>query len=412
MNTIQLPVAELKAILPGLNKVISRRTTLPVLGCVRVERNAHREISIQATDLEDCVTVRLKEPVPGDPGAFLVPWEPLAKAIKNSAANETITLLDEGEKGIKLRTFIGSNPIDQKLDAIALNEWPPAPVIADAGISVDSALREALRQAFACASQDESRLILNSAFLDVSDKNAHYVVGTNGRALFSANSFTFDLKESLVVPNRRFLSWGGFWDEETCRLSHEPGKEHGKAKVKEAGYVQFKTDRWTFITKAIEGNYPNWRQIVPSLTPKTIIKLSQSAMDSLLEVIPRLPGKDDINSGITLLAAKDQLQVQARCKNDEQPTTIPIDGVQITGTSNSVSLNRDYLLRALQFGLGELLLFDPTYTVMVCQAAGRRLIIAVLNRDPSTNRTIRPAATPTRNSIINHQRKRNHQRKD
>ncbi len=102
MNTIQLPVAELKAILPGINKVISRKTSLPVLGCVRVERNEQREISLQATDLDDCVTVRLKEPVAGDPGAFLVPWEPLARAIKNSAASETITLLDEGEKGIQL----------------------------------------------------------------------------------------------------------------------------------------------------------------------------------------------------------------------------------------------------------------------------------------------------------------------
>jgi DNA polymerase III sliding clamp (beta) subunit (PCNA family) len=395
MNTIQLPVAELKAVLPGLNKVISRRTTLPVLGCIRVERNLQGEVSLQATDLDDHVSVRLKDPIPGDVGVCLVPWEPLAKAIKNSSSEDTITLLDEGKKGLRLRTFIGSSPVDQKLEAIGVNEWPPLPVVKAPGIKVDLPLREALRQAFECSSEDESRLIFNTAYLDVSDPKAHYVVGTNGRALFSANSFTFDLKESLVVPRRKLLGWAGLWESEQCWLAYEPGLAKGPGKVKEPGWVQFRTDRWTLITRQIDGNYVNWRQIVPSASPRTTIKLSQAALESLIEVLPKLPGKDDINSPVTLLVANEHLQVQARGKSDEHRTTIPIDGALITGPGNCVSVNREYLLRALRFGLGDLLLFDPTENVMVCQAPGKRLIIALLQPDPPP--TPPPPSTPSTN---------------
>lgn len=36
---IVIPVGELKAALPGLNKIVSKRTTLPVLQSVRVARD-------------------------------------------------------------------------------------------------------------------------------------------------------------------------------------------------------------------------------------------------------------------------------------------------------------------------------------------------------------------------------------
>ena len=53
MNTeIILPVPELKQALSGLNKIVSKKTTLPVLSCVKVSRGRNGEVSLQATDLD------------------------------------------------------------------------------------------------------------------------------------------------------------------------------------------------------------------------------------------------------------------------------------------------------------------------------------------------------------------------
>jgi DNA polymerase III sliding clamp (beta) subunit (PCNA family) len=53
MNTeITLPAAELKAALPGLNKIVGRKSSLPILQNVKVSRQRNGQITLQATDLE------------------------------------------------------------------------------------------------------------------------------------------------------------------------------------------------------------------------------------------------------------------------------------------------------------------------------------------------------------------------
>jgi hypothetical protein len=122
---IHLPVAELKTILPGLSKVIPRAPSLPVLGCVRVERNETGQTTLQATNLEDYVKVRLTGGE-GDATALLVPWDALSKAIKGAAKDATLTLIQDNTV-TKLRTYIGGNPIDQSVEAPEVQEWPSIP---------------------------------------------------------------------------------------------------------------------------------------------------------------------------------------------------------------------------------------------------------------------------------------------
>src|SRR6185437_630142 len=56
MNTIKLPVSELKTALTGLGKIISRKTTLPVLQHVRVSRDDKGEVQLQSMDLDTFIT--------------------------------------------------------------------------------------------------------------------------------------------------------------------------------------------------------------------------------------------------------------------------------------------------------------------------------------------------------------------
>lgn len=53
-------------------------------------------------------------------------------------------------------------------------------------------------------------MILNGAYLEVSKPEANYVVGTDGRHLFSSNSFTLPLKNSLIIPAHKFVGWKEF----------------------------------------------------------------------------------------------------------------------------------------------------------------------------------------------------------
>ena len=68
MNTvIELPAAELKIALTGLGKVISKRTTLPVLEHLRVTRDKAGIVTLQATDLDATAVYQAEQPSPGEP---------------------------------------------------------------------------------------------------------------------------------------------------------------------------------------------------------------------------------------------------------------------------------------------------------------------------------------------------------
>lgn len=380
-TAITLPVSELKAILPGFAKVVAKRSALPILGCLRIEQLAE-EISLTATDLDDHLQTRIAGSA--KPTVMIVPLDLLAKAAKSTT--DSIMLMGDGEE-ITLRTFAGDCPIDQSVPYIAPAEWPETPTVTDAGIEIEGSARQAIREAFTCSSEDESRLILNSAYLDVSDPKAHYVVGTNGRLLFSANSFQFGLKESLMLPRRRFLSWSAFWDEPSCQLSSEAAKEKGSA------WVQFKTDRWTFITRQIDGNYPNWKQIIPSGSAKTTVELDAQTVAKLLAVLPLLPGKEQKDSPLKLEISQGQFQVIAKSNTAYSP--VPVSSAKVTGRDVNINLNRDYLLKALQLGLSEIQIFDAL-SPLICQAGGKRLLIAPLRPDASLTVSSTPqTSTPT-----------------
>jgi len=67
-TNIEISVADLKAVLPGLSKIVSKRASLPVLGCVKVTLDADHTLRIQANSLDQIVTARFNKPFHGKPG--------------------------------------------------------------------------------------------------------------------------------------------------------------------------------------------------------------------------------------------------------------------------------------------------------------------------------------------------------
>ena len=260
----------------------------------------------------------------------------------------------------------------------------------------------ALRQALACCSEDSTRAILKGACLDVRESKLHYVVASNGRCLFSANSFCFDLKKSVIIPDSRLLEWPDLLDEEPASLSVEPGEEAQPAKDGKpaqegtAGWVKLESGRWTFITKEIFGEFPNWKQVVPITDGRwTRVTLSDEAIKQLLLVTPNLPGDDGLNQPVRLRITGEYLNVEGRNRDDEDWTSIPVDAV-IKGKPITVALNRHYLLNALRFGLNQVEMEDPLSPV-VFSNGGKRMIIMPVNLDGPVKATIpaQPNSGPT-----------------
>jgi DNA polymerase III sliding clamp (beta) subunit (PCNA family) len=383
---ITLPVPELKDALAGLGKIIGRgRTTLPVLSSVRVSRHEAGVVTLEATDLESTAMFTLKEKNDGPASQLLVPLERLQKAVKQN--NNRVELSPTSKEEITLRTFWRDTPMEEKVRVPSNEEWPVMPKVEGERVTLDETFRGTFKEAFECASSDESRVVINSVYLDVEDKKAHYMVSTNGRILFSANSFHFGLKDSLVLPTRKFLGWNGWWTKGNATLAVTPPPND-----KEPGWIKITADQWTFITRRIDARYPVWRNVVPAEQGNTRIVIPSDAINTMLEVIARLPGEDLPNRDIILNVAKNTLVLQGRGKNADKPIAVPIVEAEVKGKAVVIALNRDYLVKALRFGLNEISIIDEM-SPLVMKNGGKKMIIMPIRPDGVAARP-QPQPTP------------------
>ncbi len=374
---ITLPVAELKQALPGFSKLVGKSRTLPVLQSVRVQRDTQGIVTIEGTDLDAHVAYQLKDAQAGKPVEVLVPFDALTKTAKGSS--ETLTLIPDGKDKVRLRYNIGNSPVEQRISTQEMKEWPPSPKITAPLVRLDPHFGATLKDALACASDESSRPVLRGACVDVTDPKAHYLVGTNGRILFAANSFSFDLKQSVIIPDSKFLSWNGFLTDDDCQLAVQNDPKNAQA-----GWVQLRTPRWTYTAKQIEGNYPNWKNAVPARSAKgTTLKLSPEAIAQILGAIPQLPGADNQNRPVRLAVQNGELHLEARQKDDSAWTQVRIEGVTVQGPAITASLNRDLLVQALRYHLNQIDLEKPDDVVVLSQG-GRKCVIKLLNSPPQT----------------------------
>ena len=392
MNTeIILPLPELKTALSGLSKLIGRKTTLPVLSHVKVSRQKNGLVTLQGTDLDAHATFTLNDAQSGEFVDVLVPLEQLNKALKCSTGSKQDLALICEDKSTQLRYFIGGSPIQQPITTLPVNEWPPMPEITVDSTPLQPGFGEALKQAMSCCSEDPNRQTLLGACLDGRDEKGHYVVGTNGRILYSANSFTFPLKEAIIVPDSKFINGSGLLDNEPCFLAVQPGKKPSQVR-----HICLQNKQWQFVTREINGQYPNWKPVVPTLDSSwTIIQLGPPAIEQLLKVIPNLPGNDGADKPVRLRISEKTLWIEGRNQDDKEWTKIAIPDVGITGKAKLIVLNRDYLLPALKFGLNELAIHDELSPMVLSKAGKRMVIVPVRLEGPPTAKPQSPASQST-----------------
>jgi DNA polymerase III sliding clamp (beta) subunit (PCNA family) len=386
----RLSVADLKSVLPVLSKIVSRRSSLPVLGCVKVIHAPDHTIRLHADNLEEAVTVRLQNPSPGMPGELLVPLEELAIIAKRCSAEETIDLCVDG-KETSITYPAAGTLIKKPLKHVALDEFPPGTEVNTEPVQLDNAFKEALQQAFDCASEDSSRHVLHGACLDVSKKEAHYVVGTDGRHLFSANSFLFDIPESVIVPRGKFLTWPGFTEDGpwTLRFQRETKPEKAPKTYVSPTWVRLDSDHWTYVSKPIEGPFPNWKHAIPPAEAlKSHITLGEPGIKIILDALPLLPGLDDRDQPVSLEIKGEYLKLKAKGKDDW--TEIPIPAT-VSGLPVTISMNRTYLAKALKFGFTQIDIEDKT-SPMVFSAKGKMLVVCPLG--PGDQKVQAPPPTP------------------
>jgi hypothetical protein len=124
--------------------------------------------------------------------------------------------------------------------------------------------------------------------------------------------------------------------------------------------VQLSSRRWRFISKQIEGNYPNWRQTIPNPNDaKTHITLDPAKLEALIKLIQRMPCHDPEKfQTIGLEWKQGQFLLLGKDHDNEPWTRVPVSDAKAEGPEMTIFLSRRFLIKALEYGLNTISLID------------------------------------------------------
>jgi DNA polymerase-3 subunit beta len=260
--------------LQAVQNIVGARTTLPILSNVLLRGEGQR-LELTATDLDVTVSSVVQADVK-KAGAITVPVKKLFGIARELGAAELDVEVDE-----KNACKIKAGPSYYRINGLAAEEFPPLPRFADNKKLVlpQEKLKGMLRRTSFAVSTDETRYVLNGIFVSIKDHRIT-MVATDGRRLALTDEEVEVGPEShadFIVPTKAI--------NELNRLLQAKGELELKVTDNQASFLlrgegQGET---LIITKLVEGNYPNYRQVIPA-EPGERIPL---AREELLQALRR-----------------------------------------------------------------------------------------------------------------------------
>jgi DNA polymerase-3 subunit beta len=254
--------AALKASLPA----VPTRPGIPVLTGVRLQAEDDA-LTLETTDLELAIRRKVEGEVSlEEPGSVLMPAKPLGKAVE-AMGEDHLELTSAAEDG-RLRLHVTAGNRTVVLQALPEDEWPAiqplseATTVARAGTAD---LADAFGRAALCASTDEMRPILTGVALFFEEGSASVeVVATDS---YRMGAVRVPLAEEPRVPERPPLVPGRI----AKALARQLKKAEGEVEILSLDSPEGREPRVAFAfsgavwtVRTIEGEFPNWRQVMPS----------------------------------------------------------------------------------------------------------------------------------------------------
>ncbi|MDB6168874.1 MAG: polymerase beta subunit [Verrucomicrobia bacterium] len=246
--------------------VVGSKATMPILSNVLIEAEKD-QISLTTTNLDLGIRCRIKAEVK-ETGSVTLPVKRLATIVRE-LPNVDVTFDASPNHQVKLSSG-GSN---FKIMGIGKEEFPPLPEFGDekAYTLEQGELTSMLKSVAYAQSSDETRYILNGVYFSFKDGKLA-LVATDGRRL-ALVSKEMDVPAAsagaIILPAKTV--------GELTRLLDKGEKVKINFNERRAAF-QIATDKDTsglidyvyLYSKVVEGNYPNYNQVVPKETHQRI----------------------------------------------------------------------------------------------------------------------------------------------
>jgi DNA polymerase-3 subunit beta len=342
---------ELVAKLGVVARAVSTRGTVQVLSGILLRADGDG-LTLAATDMELSLRTALEAQVEGD-GAVVIPGKPLV---------ELARLLPESDVTIQYRPEEGtvqivSGSYSSRLHVFNAEDFPRLPAVEAQLHAIDrDALLETVDRVARSASRDESRPVLTGILVRFEGGKL---------VMVATDSYRLSVKETdlgerapeleAIIPARALTELSRLAGGETVELGvHE-------------NHVVFGTgDAW-LTTRRIDGQFPNYRQLLPEAF-EVELTLPKS---ELADVVRRASVLALRNSPLRLRLAEGELTISAQTQDvGETQETMP---AAYSGEEFVIGFNAEFLRDGVDSVVGDdvkLKLINPLRPAILEDAAG------------------------------------------
>ena len=320
---------KLQAGLQAVQNVVNTRTTLPILSNVLLQARDGL-LRLTTSDLDVGVSVTIEATVEKE-GATTLPARRLATIVRELPANDIFLEVDA-----KNIASIRCGQSFFKILGLPEEEFPPLLRFEDAHTFTlkQSELRDALRKTSYAISTDETRYVLNGILFSFREGKLT-MVATDGRRLALVDlevEFPRSQEVDVIVATKCVTELG--------RLLGDDGDI--KLTIAE-NQAAFETPTKLLVAKLVEGNYPNYRQVIPA-EAKERIALERELFLTAVHRVSLLASEK--SNSVKLVFTKNNIEIVANTPDiGEAHESI---AVAYKGKEFSIAFNPEFLMAPLR----------------------------------------------------------------
>jgi len=321
--------------------VVATRSTMPILSNVLIEAT-EGHISLTTTNLDLGIRCRIKADV-SEVGGITLPVRKLATIIRELPQSDVFVETSENNQA-----KITSGGSLFKIMGISIEEFPPLPSFENRHVfelSQEDVLGM-LKSVSYAQSSDENRYIVNGVYFNFADEKA-VLVATDGRRLAltaleteisSENAGSLILPAKTVLELERLLGKG-----EKLKIAFNDRQAAFEIAIEDDSGSSGLVDHLYLVSKIVEGNYPNYRQVIPKETEHRV-KIERELM---LECVRRAAlVTSDKNNSVKLKVSKNLLEISGSSSEygeSHESMAIAYDGPEV-----QVAFNPQFLMEPLK----------------------------------------------------------------
>ena len=318
------------SVLQSVSGIVERRHTLPILANVLI-RKTGASVQLTTSDLE--IQIRTTAQLEGDNGDFTTPVgaRKLIDILRTMPADQTVSLESSAAKLI-----LKGGKSKFTLQTMPAEDFPLVQEVANFGpvFSVpQKTLKSLLSQVSFAMAVHDIRYYLNGILFVAEGKQLSLVATDGHRLAFASATLEVDVpRQEVILPRKTVIELQRLLSDNEGAIDMQFANNQAK----------FSFDGMEFVTKLVEGKFPDYNRVIPK-NHKNSITLGRASLLATLQRTAILTSEKF--KGVRLNIDPGTLRVASN--NAEQEEAVDELDIDYGGDSIEIGFNVTYLIDAL-----------------------------------------------------------------